>query len=93
MHYTVPLKTAVGGKYEFPGEYIGQYGTYEAVKHIYSRTNALKHLLSDNGDLHVSKRYFTSDIEKGITSIRTEWRESHQINDDDTVIFFAPGNE
>ena len=94
MHYTVPLRTAVGGRYEFPGEYIGQYGTYEAVKHIYSKTESLKHLLSEDGsELHVSKRYFATDLEKAIQGIRTEWRDQNQINDDTTVIFFAPGNE
>ena len=35
MHYTVPLRTAVGGDYKFPSEYMGQYGVYEAVRHIY----------------------------------------------------------
>ena len=39
MHYTVPLKTAIPGGYEFPGDYVGQTGTYEAVKHIYSSSN------------------------------------------------------
>jgi hypothetical protein len=41
----------------------------------------------------VSKKYFAPDLEKGITVIRDEWRAKHQINDDQTVIFFAPGNE
>ncbi len=67
MHYTVPLVTKTGDNYTFPGEYIGQYGVYEAVKHIYAQTPALRHLLSDCGDeLHVSKKYFTADLEKGI---------------------------
>jgi len=50
--------------------------------------------LSDDGNkLHVSKKYFTADLEKGIENIRTEFREKHQLNDDQHVIFFAPGNE
>jgi lipid A disaccharide synthetase len=36
MHYTVPLTCGTGDNYQFPGEYIGQYGVYEAVKHIYN---------------------------------------------------------
>ena len=35
MHYTVPLTTFVGGDYKFPSEYMGQYGVFEAVRHIY----------------------------------------------------------
>ena len=35
MHYTVPLTTGVGAGYEFPSKYIGQYGVFEAVRHIY----------------------------------------------------------
>jgi len=34
-HFTVPLRTGVSGGYKFPGEYVGQYGVYEAVRHIY----------------------------------------------------------
>jgi hypothetical protein len=34
-HYTVPLQTANSNGFKFPGEYLGQYGTYEAIKHVY----------------------------------------------------------
>jgi hypothetical protein len=34
-HYTVPLNTANQNGFVFPSEYVGQYGTYEAVKHVY----------------------------------------------------------
>ena len=43
--------------------------------------------------MHISKKYFTPDLEKGIIHIRDDWRTKHQLNDDQTVIFFAPGNE
>ena len=39
MHYTVPLTSATGDNYKFPSEYIGQYGVYEAIKHIYSKNS------------------------------------------------------
>jgi lipid A disaccharide synthetase len=94
MHYTVPLTTATGDNYQFPGEYIGQYGAYEAVKHIYNSNANLKHLVSECGnELNLSKKYFASDLEKGINSVRAEWRAKNEISDDSTVIFFAPGNE
>ena len=94
MHYTVPLTTGIGAGYKFPSEYMGQYGTFEAVRHIYESSPQLKHLVSDCGaELHVSKRYFSTDIEKGVQDIRTSWRDKNGLSDDQTVIFFAPGNE
>ena len=46
MHYTVPLTPGnIGGGYKFPSEYMGQYGVFEAVRHIYENSN-LKHLVS-----------------------------------------------
>lgn len=94
MHYTVPLVTGVAGGYKFPGEYVGQYGVYEAVRHIYQKSKNLSHLVnSDGSELHVSQRYFTSDLEKAILNIRNEWREANQVPEGAHVIFYAPGNE
>lgn len=94
MHYTVPLTCATGDNYKFPSQYIGQYGVYEAVKHIYSSNAGLSNLVTDNGDsLYVNKRYFATDIEKGVTEIRADWRAKNELSEDHTVIFFAPGNE
>lgn len=94
MHYTVPLVTKTGDNFTFPAEYIGQYGVYEAVHHIYSQSKSLSGLILEDGDaLHVNKRHFASDMEKAITEVRDAWRAKHEINDDQTVIFFAPGNE
>ena len=35
MHYTTPLTVGTADGFKFPGEYTGQYGVYEAVKHLY----------------------------------------------------------
>jgi hypothetical protein len=35
MHFTIPLDPANVGGFKFPGEYVGQYGVYDAVKHLY----------------------------------------------------------
>jgi hypothetical protein len=75
MHYTVPLTTGVGGNYQFPSEYMGQYGVYEALRHIYSKSPVLSKLISaDGSEMHVSKKYFATDVEKAIEGIRSEWR-------------------
>lgn len=93
MHFTIPLKTHPVA-YNFPSEYIGQYGVYEAVKHIYQKNSHLAHLISDDDNsLHVSKRYFATELEKGIDKIRQDWRDANNLGDDSTVIFVAPGNE
>lgn len=47
----------------------------------------------DGSELHVSKKYFSTDSEKAIQEIRTSWRDKNGISDDHTVLFFAPGNE
>ena len=47
-HYTVPLNTSNTNGFVFPGECIGQYGTYEAIKHVYESTSSLKHLLRED---------------------------------------------
>lgn len=94
MHFTVPLVTKVGGDYRFPSEYMGQYGVFEAVRHIYESSAQLKQLVSaDGSELHVSKRYFSSDSEKAIQELRAAWRDAQGLSQDQTVIFFAPGNE
>jgi hypothetical protein len=41
----VPLHTANNNGFVFPGEYVGQYGTYEAVKHVYERNPGLSELV------------------------------------------------
>lgn len=65
---------------------------YEAIRHIYSQSKDLQPLLKDES-LYINKNYFASDLEKGIDKVRTSFREKHQIDKNNTVIFFAPGNE
>lgn len=78
MHYTVPLTCGTADNYKFPSEYIGQYGVYEAVKHIYSRNANLSHLVAEDGNsLMTSNKYFASELEKGIDHIRSEFRQKN----------------
>jgi len=92
MHYTVPLKTETSDGFQFPSEFVGQYGVYEAVKHIYSKNAGLSNLLKEES-LMVSQRYFATDLEKGIQNLRQQFREAHGISETAQVIFYAPGNE
>lgn len=92
VHHTTPLTGSAPDGFRFPGEYVGQYGTYEAVKHIYSKVESMKHL--DKGDhLLVNKRYFAADCEKAVVKIREDFRAKHKIDHDTYSVFVAPGNE
>ena len=91
-HYSVPLQTGNSNGFVFPGEYVGQYGIYEAVKHVYAKNESMKGL--DRGDhILVNKRYFAADMEKGIEKIREDFRAKNKIDQDAHCIFVAPGNE
>jgi len=91
-HFTVPLTTANTNGFVFPGEFVGQYGVYDATKYVYENTPALNGLAKDDHIL-VNKRYFSSDMEKAIAAIRTQFRVDNQIDEKAYTIFIAPGNE
>ena len=56
-HSTTSLTTSTGDGFKMPGEYIGQYGVYEAVRHIYESNPSLSHLVKENS-LYVSDKHF-----------------------------------
>lgn len=56
-HSTTPLVTNQGGGFKYPGLYIGQYGAYEAVSHIYKSNPSMSHLVTENS-VYVSNKYF-----------------------------------
>lgn len=76
----------------FPGEYVGQYEVYNAVRHIYKSSKELSQLLKADS-LYVNRKFFASDLEKAIDGVRADFRKRHQIAPEGGVIFFAPGNE
>lgn len=92
MHYTIPITHGAADGFRFPGEYAGQYGAYDAIKHLYQQSKELKPLLKEES-LLINKKFFASDLEKAIAQVRSDFRERHRIPQDGTVIFFAPGNE
>ena len=92
MHYTIPKRTATPSEYFFPGQYIGQQGVYDAVKHLLSSDPELKHLVQEDS-LQLNEKWFAGDLDKSIQKVKASFREKHGIEEDATVIFFAPGNE
>ena len=79
VHYTVPLQVANSNGFVFPSEYIGQYGVYDAVKHVYQSSKTLSGLVKDDY-LLTDKRYFSSDMEKAIIQIRDKFRQEHNVD-------------
>ena len=63
----------------FPGEYVGQYAVYEAVRHIYQQSKELKSLVNENS-VYINKNYFAADLEKGIDTVKRNFREKHKID-------------
>uniref|UniRef100_A0A7S3MRE3 lipid-A-disaccharide synthase n=1 Tax=Strombidium inclinatum TaxID=197538 RepID=A0A7S3MRE3_9SPIT len=91
-HYTIPNMVDFQNGFRFPGEYVGQYGVYDAVSHVYSKNESLKHLLKDDY-LLTNQKYFATDMERGVQAIRSNWRAQHNISPDAFTVFVAPGNE
>lgn len=92
MHFTIPLDPSNVGGFRFPGEYVGQYGVYEAVKHLYLQNKDLKGLVKED-TLYANKKFFATDLENAILNVRNDFREKHKLPHDGTIIFVAPGNE
>lgn len=78
-HFTVPLHSDKNNGFVFPSEYVGQYGVYEATKHVYQSNANLKHLVKD-GYILTDQRHFAADIEKGVQNIRANWRAENKIS-------------
>ena len=86
------MTTGLSNGFVFPSEYCGQYGIYEAVKHLFSKDKQFQNLVKEES-LLLNKAYLAADMEKAIVKTRTAFREKHKIPLDGTVIFFSPGNE
>ena len=91
MHYTIPLFTPVPDGFRFPSIYVGQYGVYDAIKHLFKNDpQNLNHVFEDW--LWLSKDWFCDQLEKSVLWTRTRFRSARGIEDDDCLIFVNPGN-
>jgi hypothetical protein len=91
IYYTIPWEP-VTWQYHFPGEYVGQYGVYEAIKGLYSRDPSTAHLIRPES-LLISRETFASTTETIVERVRKRFRATHQISESAITIFVAPGNE
>ena len=86
--YSLAQKQISRRHFVFPGHYIGQYGAYEALRHLLSKTRPDRVL---DESILISRDYSVDDIEKSRKIVSQEFREKHKIEEDHTVIFFSPG--
>lgn len=89
--YTLALKQINKRFYVFPSYYVGQYGSYEALRHIYQASGLFKHYVKEDSILSSRENSF-ADIEKAKIKVGENFRQKHNISADDTVVFFSPGN-
>lgn len=90
VFYTLSIQQINRYYYTSPSHYIGQYGAYEALRHIFEEAG-MKHLLKDKSIL-LSRDHSLYDIEEAREIISKQYRSKHGIKDNDTVVFFAPGD-
>ena len=76
MHFTVPIDPSNVGGFKFPGEFVGQPGVYEAVKHLYKQSKDLSGLVKEDS-LYVNKNYFGTDLENTIIKVKEDFRQRH----------------
>jgi hypothetical protein len=92
IHFTTNLTQVAQDGFLFPSEFVGQFGCYDAIRHVYKSSKQLEHLAKSDSVL-VSRQNFGIDLEQAISSIRTNFREEHGIAEDVHLSFVAPGNE
>ena len=69
---------------------LGQYGAYDAIRHLWQKSGIFDHLIKED-TLLVSRDHSVEDIETARTKVGAEFRAKHKMNEDDTVVFLAPG--
>jgi hypothetical protein len=89
--YTLALKQINRRGFVFPSHYIGQYGAYDALKHLWTKSGLFTDLVKENSIL-ASRNHTFDDIEKARLKLRDEFRNKHNLDNDVTVVFLAPGN-
>ena len=76
MNYTIPQVTAIADGFRFPGQYVGQYGVYDAVRHLFARHKPSGQYLKENSVL-LSKKGFAGQVESAVSHQREAFRTKH----------------
>jgi hypothetical protein len=89
--YTYALKQINKKNYVYPSHYIGQYGVYDALRHIFVKSGLFKDFIFENS-IMVSRNHSLDHIERARMKIAEEFRKNHGFNAENTLVFFAPGD-
>eukprot|EP00831_Metopus_contortus_P022305 TRINITY_DN2017_c0_g1_i5.p2 TRINITY_DN2017_c0_g1~~TRINITY_DN2017_c0_g1_i5.p2 ORF type:complete len:354 (+),score=29.89 TRINITY_DN2017_c0_g1_i5:498-1559(+) len=90
IYYTIPFEPNTWS-YEFPSEYVGQYGVYEALRYLYE-VSGQSHLVRPDS-LYVNRPRFCYQTEQLILKRREKFRDIYKIPQDAILLFHSPGNE
>lgn len=75
----------------YPSHYIGQYGVYDALRHVLSKSGLFKDFIFENS-IMISRFHSLEDIEKARTKVSEEFRKENNLTPENTLVFFAPGD-
>lgn len=89
--YTYALKQINKKNYVYPSHYIGQYGVYDALRHIFTKSGQFNEFIKENSIL-VSRYNSLDDIEKARKKVSEDFRKLHNLSSENTLVFFAPGD-
>jgi hypothetical protein len=85
------LKQINKRNYTYPSHYIGQYGAYDALRHVYQKSGLFNEFIFENS-IMISRNHSLDDIEKARNKVAEEFRIKYGLNSDNTLVFFAPGD-
>lgn len=77
--------------YVFPSHYVGQYGAYDALRHIYQKSGLFNDLVKENSVL-ASRDHSYDHIEKARVKVGEMFRDKHGLSSDATLVFLSPGD-
>jgi hypothetical protein len=89
--YTLALKTINRRFFVFPSHYVGQYGAYDAIRHLWTKSGLFNHYVKESSIL-ASREHSLDDIEKARSKLRDQFRAKYNIDNEGTVVFLSPGN-
>lgn len=89
--YTYALKQINRKNFVYPSHYIGQYGVYDALRHIFIKSGLFNEFVKEDSIL-VSRFHSLDDVEKARLKVAEEFRKAHNLSSDNTLVFLAPGD-
>ena len=87
--YTLALRIINKRHFVFPSHYIGQYGAYDAIRHLWVKSGLFPDLVKEESII-ASRDHSLDDIERARLVLGEAFRTKHKIDMEATVVFLAP---